>query len=491
MDWSHYQLAVLDDFRQGVGHTVVEAVAGSGKTTVLVEGAISSPTHPILMCAFSKVIERELTKRVPQSIDVRTTHSLGLRMCAMRFSGVKVVASKGREIARAVCAEHAVDGYRGNGGYRGEGAPPHYKLERLVSLSKNLWANADDLGQIEGIASAADLDDEKVPPRLLAEMARSCLYRASEDTARVDFDDMIWFPIIFNIELRRWAHVIVDETQDLNKLQLQLLLQVLREGGRISVCGDRHQGIFGFRGADMDAMPHITSRLGAKKLPLSISYRCARRIGQEAQVYVPHFETRPDAPEGVVDLIGSLDLKRKVPDADCFVLSRRKAPLLPLCLKLLRSGKRAQIQGVDLGEDLQKLARSVRQKGDSDSIRLFEDRVKEHRSSELARLRSQDKQEHAEEVQDTTGALIALARDVKDVKELFSCLSAFFSDADRKDVITLSTVHKAKGLERERVFVLRDTFSRNNPEETNLNYVALTRAKGHLTYVQKDDRGEA
>jgi len=48
-------------------------------------------------------------------------------------------------------------------------------------------------------------------------------------------------------------------------------------------------------------------------------------------------------------------------------------------------------------------------------------------------------------------------------------------------------VHKAKGLEASRVFLLEETLNTRNREEENIYYVAVTRAKDQLTWA----RGEA
>jgi len=58
--------------------------------------------------------------------------------------------------------------------------------------------------------------------------------------------------------------------------------------------------------------------------------------------------------------------------------------------------------------------------------------------------------------------------------------------------VVCSSVHKSKGLEADRVFVIENTFMDNIPnlpahrllEEQNLRYVAITRAKNHLTWVR-------
>src|SRR5688572_23335200 len=80
-NWSNYQQAIFEDVAEGTGHTVVLARAGSGKTTTLVEALRYLPKKErVLMLAFNKSIEQALTKKVPQSVEVRTFHGLGLSL---------------------------------------------------------------------------------------------------------------------------------------------------------------------------------------------------------------------------------------------------------------------------------------------------------------------------------------------------------------------------------------------------------------------------
>ena len=77
-------------------------------------------------------------------------------------------------------------------------------------------------------------------------------------------------------------------------------------------------------------------------------------------------------------------------------------------------------------------------------------------------------------------------------------LNTLFSDTRNGNAVTLSTVHKAKGLEADNVFILlpeflpflrKDQQQWEIEQEYNLKYVAITRAKKNLYYVnlsQKD-----
>lgn len=68
--------------------------------------------------------------------------------------------------------------------------------------------------------------------------------------------------------------------------------------------------------------------------------------------------------------------------------------------------------------------------------------------------------------------------------EIRARIDALFADKDDHGRIICTTVHKAKGLERRRAFVMIDTFKLSRgTEEQNLYYVAVTRAQESLVLV--------
>src|SRR5208283_5161428 len=90
-NWSPLQKNIFKDIAQGLGHTVVIARAGSGKTSTIVEGFKYLPKgKKTLMVAFNKAIADELKERAPSYIDVMTLHSLGFRAIKQTF-GADVV----------------------------------------------------------------------------------------------------------------------------------------------------------------------------------------------------------------------------------------------------------------------------------------------------------------------------------------------------------------------------------------------------------------
>ena len=77
---SKYQRAIYDEVKRGSGNVVIEARAGSGKTTTLVNALKLLPKDKkILVSAFNVKIAAELRARCPSNVDVMTLHGFGLR----------------------------------------------------------------------------------------------------------------------------------------------------------------------------------------------------------------------------------------------------------------------------------------------------------------------------------------------------------------------------------------------------------------------------
>lgn len=80
---SKYQINIFEQIQHGVGNIVIEAAAGSGKTSTLIKALKLIPNDKkILFCAFNKDIVKELQKKIGkvENVDIRTVHSLGYLM---------------------------------------------------------------------------------------------------------------------------------------------------------------------------------------------------------------------------------------------------------------------------------------------------------------------------------------------------------------------------------------------------------------------------
>jgi len=90
-------------------------------------------------------------------------------------------------------------------------------------------------------------------------------------------------------------------------------------------------------------------------LPLSVCYRCPSSHLELARRIVPQIEDRPNAPEGVVEVLHPDRAIEQASPGD-LILCRLTAPLINCCLKLIIQGHSARVRGRDLGSQLAALA---------------------------------------------------------------------------------------------------------------------------------------
>lgn len=487
-NWSAFQtaifaavVAILDRGRD----LVVLARAGTGKTTTMVEAVIrlcrARPSVRVLTCAFNRKNALELDARLREAdLDWRqaaakTLNSVGLATVKKSFGkGVAVEARKGRDIAKKVAAEYhdnpdlpTSDHVSGLAG----------KVAKLATLAK-ITLTPDDAGRMADLCQEYNVADERDEVDVVASLAAEAMLRAYRDKSTVDFDDQLWFPHVYN--LQPWKHdvVVVDEAQDMNASQLELARKSVKRGGRLVAVGDDRQAIYGWRGADSNFMSRMVRDLGAETLPLPRTYRCGKAIVREAQALVPDYEAADGNAEGVVRATTADKMLGELKVGD-FVISRANAPLLPICIELLKIRVPAVIQGRDV---MGQLMAMVEKSGCEDTECLLTWLDAFH-AEERAKLIAADADEtHLESLDDRCACLRVLAPECKVVTDLLGYLDELFSDRDDTEKVTLSSAHRSKGLERDRVFMLTDTF-RTGGQEDNCRYVSITRAKSELVYV--------
>jgi superfamily I DNA/RNA helicase len=170
------------------------------------------------------------------------------------------------------------------------------------------------------------------------------------------------------------------------------------------------------------------------------------------------------------------------------ILSRANAPLMPLCLSLLRRGISARIEGRDIGKMLVSKVEKLKAKSVPDFMR----KVVANKDRRIKRAQARDAADSdILAIEDEAETLLALAEGLKSVAEIKTRIVALFQDSDKspRPAVVLSSVHKAKGLEWNKVFMIRSTFlkkGRVTQEEKFLYYVACTRTKNELVFAVEE-----
>ena len=309
---------------------------------------------------------------------------------------------------------------------------------------------------------------------------------------------MIWLPLELDLTPKTYQWVLVDECQDLNTAQYELVRKCVSSGGRMVFVGDRRQAIYAFAGADAHSFDRIMEDMQPTQLPLSVCYRCPTKIVELARVLCPQIEAHEGACEGDVSTIQEAGIQTILRAGD-MVLCRVNAPLLGLCYRLLRHGIRACVRGRAVGEGLVAAVGAVM--SFDANFANFSDAVTRWQEDEADRIVARGGRDwvvegRMEALHDKAECLRILYASCRpsSPEALCEAIASLFSDAH--PAVELSSIHRAKGLERARVFILEPERLRNprgsNPEqleqEHNLHYVALTRAKRSLFFVTKPSR---
>lgn len=486
--WSPHQTAIFKACREGKQSLIIEALAGTGKTTTVIE-AVKHLQGKVLLCAFNKRIADELGSRITSgdSVHVSTLHGLGYRLVQRTFPNTQVDNMRGLGLALS--------------GLKSVGGPISKNYQWMVkdaaSICKEVLpylvsdkTHPDEASVQAGQLALAFGHFDRIDQRYLSitsDAVVAAMRLALDVNGSIDYSDMLFVPLHKIASSGEYDAVIVDEAQDMNAAQLYLAQQVLKKDGRLIVVGDRHQAIYGFRGADTDSMDRLREKFDATVLKLPVSYRCPRQVVQEAQRFVPEIEAAPNAPTGNVEYIGYSRMVREASPGD-FVLSRLNAPLLRLCLMFIKEGRPSVVEGRDIGKGLINIINKMTFGNPTVSIGSFLSALKVWQFKTVERATSSDDEDLASRTNDQCEALQILSEDCQSMTTLKSHIERLFDDTKEKSSkIVCSTVHKAKGLESNRVFILCDTFKGGwdggTGEEANLKYVAITRSKMTLTYV--------
>lgn len=483
--YSQYQLNVFDAIKNTKNNLAINAVAGSGKTFTIVEAVKQIPSSKsVLFLAFNKSIADELSNKLSAypNVECRTLHSLGnsaLKSFKLRLK------NKYYEYGDQCLLQSDIITVDSDNALQLTFKSNCNKLYNLARL--NLIKN-DDLKGLENLADHHNLtligDEIKVVNSTLLSA-----YELQKDQKTIDFTDMLVLGITYKRFLSQYDFVFIDECQDLSAAQRELMLAAVKpNGGRFIAVGDPKQAINGFAGATNNSFELIATLPNTKTLPLSVNYRCGSDIVSLAQGLVPQITAHEGAIKG--EIIDTTNLKDA--QAGDMIICRKSAPLVSVCLKLLNNGKRANIKGRDMGEGLKNLVVKMKAKN-LHSLFCKLDDEKNKLEKEIAK-RSKNPKDTQKYITfaDKIECLSIIAESCLSIAELKAKLDKLFTDTTSNNIITLSTIHKSKGLEADNVFILcpdklpltwKNQQAWELEQEFNLKYVAITRAKKKLTFV--------
>jgi len=465
-------------------NVLIKAYAGAGKTTTIVEAVKLLPKDKnIMFLAFNKHIQEELKTKLPEYVRCYTTYGLGTSAIKRKYGDKidfdefkvdKIILKKSKswDLHDEFKRNEEIDLYLDS-------------IKKLVNLCRLTLTLKPDY--IPYIAERYDVNYYK--PKDIKRVLK-VLDEVTTDRKTFDYTDMVYLPAVDNsIWMFPQDYVFVDEIQDLNRCQIKIIEKILKRDkisgkmtGRLITVGDFFQGVYGFNAADDKSFEWFEKFPKTKILPLSVSFRCSKNVIKEAQKIVPDIKALDNAPDGVVR-DGNVLTEAESGD---FILCRTTMPLVKLFFEFLVQGKKAIIKGTDIGIHLIELIGKIN--NIPKLISFWEDELVSFRN-DLKANGVLNPYEHSGYVtlEDKVMTLLFLAKLANSVENLKTNIRTIFTDEIQG--ICLSTVHKIKGLEANRVFIIRpDLLPMQNVknwqfiQEKNLTYVAYTRAKLELIF---------
>jgi superfamily I DNA/RNA helicase len=362
-----------------------------------------------------------------------------------------------------------------------------------------------------------------------------------------DFDDDLWYAAQHADQLdwtkpKKYQYVLVDEVQDFNKSQKVLLEQLVAAGARIVAVGDPNQGMYRFRGADDAAFKDITAMLksnssnseGTEKT-LTKNFRSKPGIidhsnknsvvnnlvaGREHDPHdEAHISDREIKYDETIDRLGEEHNSLGEMKKQTAFIARTNEPLAKAAMDLLKQKIPFVIYGKDMAGEITNVVNRVlmwqkykvvdNNSGMEDFIAELDDFVSDKQEKWSGKATKAGPLKDLMEAQKALHAATEVAAKEQDysVEEFKTWLWKRLGGVpdhmkpaekarhkkmlEEQNPVILTTAHRSKGLEFDRVFELtpslyphpRTKLDADFAQEENSRYVAMTRAKDEYHVV--------
>ena len=477
---SVYQQSIYKEYNSSNKNLFIEAGPGSGKTTTILELLNQTQFYKKkLLVAFNKSIADEIRTKVNGTADVFTIHSISYRQLLKRLDtrfNLKELKSfiLGKKFYHQYLKEYKDEKKQNAFLFKSAKLIDLYRLNLTDTTLEEFMRLNDEYG--------ADLTETEVKRVLIFADYLEEYNEKREKGFIIDFTDQLWLTKKFVKNFPKYDVVFIDEIQDLNPLQKYIVDKFISNSGRFVAVGDSRQAIYSFMGSNLDSLNSIKNTPGTVSLPLSVSYRCSRRIVDYANLIFPGLEAQKNSKEGEVRL-GKFT---EISPGD-FVICRNNLPLIDAYIDLVGKKLRTKILGKDLGESLIRLLDSINTIQDLDIIL----RRKEDELLSIG-VKTPKSTKNYQSLLEKCDILKSIHSRYLDFKSMRNTLSEMFTETYDSSDIVLMTGHKSKGLENERVFFLYPELIPSKYavseldmyQEKCLEYVIVTRAKKSLIFVQ-------
>ena len=289
----------------------------------------------------------------------------------------------------------------------------------------------------------------------------------------IDFLDQTWLlwhdQNVYKHIFKKWSNklkvISIDECQDVDLLQIEFIKLLHNQFSNFVIAvGDRFQAIYSFRGAITDGIDVISKKINCEKMPLTTNWRCGKKHLKLVRDIYPNINIKPSptAPDGEIRIIKENNFLDIFDGADrslsFFGICRKNAPLLIFAIRLLTAGYPARIKDINLGAKLlNKVKEVVRGKYHVD---IFLSQVEEwfsFQANSINKLPEKVQEQKLTELKDYRDCLVALFAKFqpKSLNDWKTEIDKIFDESiTTKKIIDLYTIHSGKGGEGHYTFII-------------------------------------
>ena len=469
------QVAIVSAARDQTNNLAVIARAGAAKTSTLVLIAEALPSTSILCLAFNKKIAEEMTERLPANCEAKTLHGLGYKAW-WQFTRKKIKVNDKKLFSLLKDRIDSLSGDDKTEAYESLAETLDFikKGKNQGWLPEKLRGHWKPLLTDEEFFESLPMEPTGLQINLIRAVSADSFQLALE--GEIDFDDMIFCPAICpSVSWPSPPLTLIDEAQDLSPINHHILKRIVKNR-RIIAVGDPLQAIYGFRGADVHSMKNLISMFGMEELRLTVSFRCGRKITENARWLAEDMKSPEWAKEGEVHRPISWSAA-DIQQGDA-IICRNNAPLFAMAIRMIEAGQLPELSGRDIAGPLKKILNSF---GKPNHLRAqVLSALEDWRQKELRRAREGS---HSL-IEDKAACLRVIIEKTKTLGDAVAYLDHLLS---REGRVYLMTGHKSKGLEFDRVWFLDPHLCQiKRDQDANIKYVIETRAKLFLSYVSSE-----
>ena len=466
---------IINEFKKYSNNISVKANPGTGKTRLLthISQMIQSENKNYIALSFSNLAVNSMTEK---GIAASTVNSQALKFAKKLYPKATIDKYKMSNLIME-CGLIAEDDRKKN----------KTEIIRIISLldANLLPYTIDGLNTLNELDYKITLEINQILVNIVNDIDKR---RIASRKNKLDFDDTLRIAHKNKDICTKFDFILVDESQDLTKLNLEVIANMSEENTLYIFVGDVNQSIYIFRGANKTSIEDINKRFNCNVFELTLTFRTPEKIVEFLNAEFPEIKLTSKKSGGEVNFISeSFMLESILQDESAYIICRNNAPLIKPAYTMIKQGLSVCIKGKDIALDVINFIDYMGYKFNA-KFETLSDVMNSYYNETCEKFKNAKNKTFLDELNEKIELIKEMLNISESLDDVKLKIDSLFSDDDAK--YTFMTGHKSKGLEHESVYVYKPELVGKNAkteteksQEYNLKWVMYTRSLNKLTFV--------